>query len=244
MLCVSYMSIRKLTNNILEKKIMKKDQLKSDQVVFNPYVGINYEYGITYDRGNSLVFGTKANPGKKVLVLGESHHCEEGDVALTFTSDVMDWYLKAEQAKNWERWMNTFEKFERSIVGDYTDKSMRQKLWNSVMFYNYLQVPMDGPRKAATTEQYQQAGAPFFKILEKYQPECVIVWGRRLWLNLPDDDRWEEGNHSIMPNEDIWNGSYRLSNGKIVNALSVYHPSCGYSWDYWHRIIRCWLNSH
>ena len=52
---------------------------------------------------------------------------------------------------------------------------MRLKIWNSVIFFNYLQVAMGGPREAGTGEQYRQAGKAFFEVIEKYQPEYVIV---------------------------------------------------------------------
>ena len=57
--------------------------------------------------------------------------------------------------------MRTFLKFERSLVGEETDQAMRLKIWNSVVFFNYLQVAMGGPREAGTAEQYHQAGKAF-----------------------------------------------------------------------------------
>lgn len=33
-------------------------------------------------------------------------------------------------------------------------------------------------------------------------------------------------------------GWYVLSNGKQVKAMAVNHPSVGYSWDYWYKVIK------
>lgn len=32
-------------------------------------------------------------------------------------------------------------------------------------------------------------------------------------------------------------GAYLLSNGRRVKAMAVNHPSVGYSWDYWYRVL-------
>ena len=77
-------------------------------------------------------------------------------------------------------------------------------------------------------------------MLDKYQPEVLIVWGHQLWRNLPEE-RWIEGEELIVDGQEIWNGAYRLANGKSVKALAVYYPSVGYSRDYWHRVIEGFL---
>ena len=92
------------------------------------------------------------------MILGESHYCDEecvdcGDYRLhrecmNFTQQVLDDYLN--ENKERQNWMRTFLKFERSLVGEETDLTMRQKIWNSVVFFNYLQVAMGGPREAGT----------------------------------------------------------------------------------------------
>ena len=121
--------------------------------------------------------------GKRIMILGESHYCDEsctdcGDCQLhrecmNFTQQVLDDYLN--ENKERQNWMRTFLKFERSLVGEETKQAMRLKIWNSVIFFNYLQVAMGGPREAGTGEQYRQAGKAFFEVIEKYQPEYVIV---------------------------------------------------------------------
>ena len=103
---------------------------------------------------------------------------------MNFTQHVLGDYL--DENKERQNWMRTFLKFERSLVGEETDQAMRLKIWNSVIFFNYLQVAMGGPREAGTSGQYQQAGKAFFEAIEKYQPEYIIVWGKRLWNNLPE----------------------------------------------------------
>ena len=152
----------------------------SSNIFFQPFVGKDY--------ANGGIFG------KRIMILGESHYCDEecvdcGDCRLhrecmNFTQQVLDDYLN--ENKERQNWMRTFLKFERSLVGEETDQAMRLKIWNSVVFFNYLQAAMGGPREAGTAEQYHLAGKAFFEVIEKYQPEYVIVWGKRLWNNLPN----------------------------------------------------------
>ena len=119
---------------------------------------------------------------------------------------------------------------------------MRLKIWNSVIFFNYLQVAMGGPREAGTAEQYHQAGKAFFEVIEKYQPEYVIAWGKRLWNNLPNV-RWQDGDDIVVDGYPVATGAYLLSNGKQVKVMAVNHPSVGYSWDYWYRVIQHFLRN-
>lgn len=112
-------------------------------IFFQPFVGKDY--------ANGGIFG------KRIMILGESHYCDEsctdcGDCQLhrecmNFTQQVLDDYLN--ENKERQNWMRTFLKFERSLVGEETNQAMRLKIWHSVIFFNYLQVAMGGPRELA-----------------------------------------------------------------------------------------------
>ena len=169
---------------------------------------------------------------------------------MTFTQHVLGDYL--DEGKKRQNWMRTFLKFERSLVGELTDQAMRLKIWNSVIFFNYLQVAMGGPRQAGTDEQYRQAYAAFFEVIDKYQPEYIIVWGKRLWNNLPGDNwrhenasgvHWVDSNDIEVEGTWVPNGFYVMPGTKFVKVLVVNHPSVGYSWDYWHRVIQRFLEN-
>ena len=179
------------------------------------------------------------------MILGESHYCDGGCCdcgnsrlcrqCAKFTQDVLRDFL--DEPKERQKWMNTFVKFERSLVGKMTDWALRRKIWDSVMFYNYLQVAMTGPRKAGTSAQYKQAANAFFDVINENDPECIIVWGKRLWNNMPNE-RWQDGDDIVVDGYHATTGYYLLRNGKRVKVVAVYHPSGGYSWSYWYRVIK------
>lgn len=203
-------------------------------IFFRPFVGSSYASGGMF--------------GKRIMVLGESHYCDEscadcGDSlhhcdCMEFTNNAIRQYL--DDSVERQRWMQTFLKFERSLVGQETNQALRQRIWQSVVFYNYLQVAMGGPREAGTTAQYRQAGETLFSVMEKYQPEYLIAWGNRLWDELPGV-HWTDANDIVIDGYRVATGTYTLASGRKVKAMAVNHPSVGYSWDYWHRVITQFL---
>lgn len=204
------------------------------KLFFQPFVGANYANGGLF--------------GKRIMVLGESHYCDEGCAdcgdcqlhrdCIGFTQNVIRNYL--DEACERENWMRTFLKFERSLVGMETDWDMKRKIWDSVLFFNYLQVAMGGPREAGTSGEYSEAAGALFDMMDKYQPEYLIAWGNRLWNKLPGD-RWEDGEDIVVDGYHVATGSYVLGNGKRVRVMAVNHPSVGNSWYYWHRVIQIFL---
>ena len=95
----------------------------NSNIFFQPFVGKDY--------ANGGIFG------KRIMILGESHYCDEsctdcGDCqlhreCLNFTQQVLDDYLNDNKER--QNWMRTFLKFERSLVGEETDQTMRLKIF-------------------------------------------------------------------------------------------------------------------
>lgn len=205
-----------------------------DSCFFTPRIGKDYARGGIF--------------GKKILALGESHYCGTGCAdcgecgkhpeCSDFTTNVVNWCLDSSVER--EGWMNTYLKFERSLVGKETTPLESRKIWDSIAFYNFLQVAMGGAREAGTNQQYRAAAEPFMQVLEELQPDVLIVWGVRLWNNLPNRN-WADGSKVAVDGYDVQNGFYTLSSGKKVKAVCVYHPSVGYDWSFWHKVIEYFI---
>ena len=206
-------------------------ELQGKGVKFLPFVGDQYWYGISFNDNGELALGTKEKPGKRVLVLGESHYCDEDlsdEELASFTRDVLDCYLDSEERYSW---MRTFVKFERALSNADTNIDSKS-IWNHLMFYNYLQRPLRGPRMAGE-KYHEEAKEPFFAILEKYKPDYIIVWGRRLFVNLPSENGME-GKYMTSIEINTW--SYQID-GHTIKVLPVVHPSVDFLWGYWHEVI-------
>ena len=194
------------------------------QVHFLPWEGKSYYEGVG---------------GKKILVLGESHYCAKPEDDTPFvTRKVIEDLL--DPAAEHESYKNTYTKFERALAGKVLDWQGKVDLWNSVIFYNFVQRPMSGPRISPEPGDFKDSYAAFFEVLEKYRPDCVIVWGKRLYNNLPQEGcQGPDLQLSDGTFQETW--IYTLSGGKRVHVLPILHPSSGFSWDFWHEAIRLYL---
>ena len=208
-------------------------------VFFKPWVGKDYETGGIL--------------GKKVLILGESHYCdnekcngkcgfrdfpEGGEECEDFTKNAVNNYLNGIEG----RWTSTYLKFEKYLIdiekhSDYNKRD--ERIWNSLAFFNFLQVDMRKARKGGTPEDYEEGRIAFLEVINELQPDLIIVWGTsRLYYNLPGKDNgWIDGDNLEIDGWRVPNGYYQLENGKKSRVIAVYHPSSGYSWNWWYKVI-------
>lgn len=202
-----------------------------NSVFFKPWVGKEYHSGGMFT--------------KKILILGEAHLCggceecgriENAGECADFTSrNCIEILLNGETTS----WTGTFRKFERSLVNHETDLEESRRIWNSVAFYNYIQKSMDTSRKSPEWVDFRNSEEAFFEVLNELQPDLLIVWGvTRMYDMLPGGDAWREGEPLVVDGYSVKNGYYVLVNGKYVRVLWVYHPSAGYSWDWWNKVIK------
>lgn len=165
---------------------------------------------------------------KRILVLGESHHGK--DTGKNMTKDII--YEQCYSCYT----MPAYTKFERALVGSTTNNILREKIWNSVAFYNYVQECISKPRKSPTKKQFDDSEAAFFEVLETLKPDVVLVWGSRLYDAMP------YSNSKTGPNYEYEGYSYRSCFYNLVSGLSIpcyemQHPSSGFSWKWWHGFL-------
>ena len=201
---------------------------------FKPWVGDKYAIGIVgYDADGKIIYGTENHIGKKVLVLGESHYCANPEAEATpfLTINIIADLLNPDS--EWEAYKNTYTKFIKSLIGceEYLTPQEKEKAWQHIVFYNYVQTPMSGARVAPTAEEFKNSEKAFFEVLQTYKPDVVIAWGNRLYNNLPkggkqlNDLNIATGRFAGNSTE-LW--SYNL-NGNDIPVLPITHPSAGYS---------------
>lgn len=199
-----------------------------EKVFFKPWVGKDYETGGIFK--------------KKIFVLGESHYCDgcdkctgnvEDSECSDFTQNVVRKIINGESS----HWTGTFRKFERSLVGEETTVEKSKEIWESLAFYNYLQVAVSKTREAGDWYDYEKSEDAFFEVLNELQPDVIIVWGvTRMYEDMPEKG-WEKGAEMIVDGYPVKNGWYTIDNGKRIRAIWVYHPSSGYSWNWWNKVI-------
>ncbi len=195
-------------------------------VFFVPWVGAEYSSGGIF--------------GKRILVLGESHY-GDGEPSADATRRVLEEYLDCPETV--PSYLQSFKRFERSLTGAETDPQQRRRIWDSLLFYNFVQeVSTDAPRQTLDVKNPRQSADAFFEVLETYRPEYIIVWGYRLWDKLLPAEHWEWGEEIVVDGlPAIRFGYYTLADGTRVKAIPVKHPSAGYSWAEWNKILQSFL---
>lgn len=214
-------------------------------VFFLPYVGSNYENGLLLSEDGTIVPGTEQRKGLRTMVLGECHYCGEEcaecglastckkEECKTFTQGVLDYYLDYLKGKDeFEPWMNTFTKFGKALTG----KDERStEIWESVIFYNYVQRAVNAARTSPSPEDFILSEDAFFEILETYKPDLIICWGKRLYNKLPN--KGAKGEEIETEDEFIDTWIYSINDIQKSLVLPIYHPSTGFDWSYWHKVI-------
>lgn len=198
------------------------------KVKFIPWIGSNFKRGIS---------------GKRVLILGDSHYCAHPSEAVPqLTQSIIEDLFDPNSEH--EPYKNTYTKFERALAGheiELSDKRGKRKVWDDVMFYNYVQEAMTGPRIEPTSQQFRDSEAAFFEVLNQYKPHKIIAWGSRLYNNLPRiGHQLPDLTDNSGTTHEVW--GYTLDNGQTVEVLKCTHPSAGFTWDYWHEVFQQFIN--
>lgn len=184
------------------------------EVKFLPYVGSKYE---------------TSRWGRCVMVLGESHYGQPGEESSEFTRSVMKALF--DSSSPFDYWMNTFIKFASALSGERESRETCENIWDEVLFYNYTQRLISGPRVAPSEEQLHAAKEAFMDVLRQWRPDAVLAWGSRLYGYLPADG------HQGAPCGGVETWVYEPASGYSVSVLPVQHPSSPFSWTNWHRVI-------
>jgi len=186
---------------------------------YEPFRGANCEKGIE---------------GKKIMVVGFSIY---GGKDEDRKADALPIRVNMYRDDNvpFDYWMNTYTKFIRAIKGDYIRRGGSSDTWDLLLFYNYIQEPLNGTRIPPTAQQLNDAIKPFEEMVKEFKPDIILPWGKTLYNAIPKDFPSITGKEGEpIDGNETW--QYELD-GKIIRMLKMTHPSAGYSWKYWHEII-------
>lgn len=218
--------------------IEKNDSfLKEAGVKFLPFVGDNYENGISFDEEGRLILGTAEKPGKKVLIINQCHYCDEDltdEEMSSFTRDVFERRFASYTNANSNKGNMVFSEkvffltLERIMTGQVNGHS--NSFWEYIMFYTYVQDIVRQPTEIAKDTDYS---APFFRLLDLYKPDCVIVLGYHLYEILPIENGYQ-GNQLDFDGSETW--IYDLDGCKI-QVFPINNLSRIYACDSWHWSI-------
>lgn len=178
----------------------------------------------------------------KTLILGESHHCDKLENCCfkrnslekckSLTNDVIDDYINYKKTgKGFYKSLNTFTKFSNVFEGKKLNNKETIGLWETFIFYNYVQFPMEGPRKSPDFENFQKSEKALQDLLKESNPNLIIFWGYRLWNNFPKS-------HIVEINVNEEKISCIKVEDNIYPILVLPHPSSTKLNDSYSQIIK------
>ena len=188
----------------------------------------------------------------KILILGESHYCPKAELGKSCNAceekeKCHKWTINGLEEiitkKNYNRSHNTYIKFEKSLSGKERFESINERrfFWGKYIMYNYVQNAQPKARRSPLKNEFCNSQKSFFYVLEKYKPQLVIVWGKRLWNRLPKELRVCSSLGSKQTNVK----EYNYTNGGKVYFTYVYHPSCQrYKWAEWAIYLASFINKY
>ena len=182
---------------------MPKAEIKNN-VVFNPYVGKDYERN-----GKKFL-------GKRIMVVGASHYCEHytsaagcsnkcphygnyrfhndnkwyfGKKCERFTEIVIERYRAQFGGKGEKNWFRTFSRFYNlffNIESRMPNHEDRMRLLDHIVHTEYLQgAEGDNPKAHNMIEMTANRNFDeFAKMVACYKPNIVFFWGPRAWEEL------------------------------------------------------------
>jgi hypothetical protein len=191
---------------------------------FSPWVGQEYRVGFH---------------GRRFLILGESHydtwngpdgptkHTLDTDFTIECVAEVIERKPGAEFWKYLEQILLNEEREDGWVKEGNV-------VWPQVVFYNFVQVPVDGkPGDRPLKEHFDQSCAPFLRLIEELCPERILGCGKQPWDCMPPTSGENPAGSCI--------DAYPLHGGDKAWRLAIKHPSYGPQFRRLHPIVMAFL---
>lgn len=191
-----------------------------EQPFFQPWIGDQYAAKL-----KRVANGDLNNGGlHRVHLMAESHYSDE--------SPSPDWTKSAVQKLALEKnpdgafWTKAIQVVEKKPAEELD----RQQAWHDVAYSNFIQQPLSQARQAPTDEMWEEGRRCFFAQLAITRPTVLVVLGKRLFAQLPNEGVRVPWTLQMRPEwaavSDAWLYPW-INNGglELTLAVSVAHPS-------------------
>lgn len=191
-------------------------------VTFRPWIGSTFE-------------SSKTRP--RILIVGQSHYDwkdrKREKVSLArVTRKVIENYIASGKRA-------FFTKITSTVLGKRCpDGKQRAAFWNGVAFYNFIQEFVgDKPRLAHRYDLWKKSYPAFRAVLQRLQPDLIVVLGHMNYLNGPEDGHQGKTLRSGPPQ---YCETWYYPTGPRSHALAVHvkHPSTGYKFSQFAPLVK------
>lgn len=182
-------------------------------------------------------YGTSSPFHLRILILGESHYCDP-PLTREFTKGVVQAAIDGDKSPS----LRFFARTVGAFMGGPQDLESRRRFLETVAFYNFVQESAGtGPRIRPSLEMWKRATPLFVEVLDRLNPQFVLVLGKELWrhLSLP----FSPG-PVIKLSDDLTSEtrSYRSASGLTTLFFPINHPSSpGWSYKKWCPCVKAAL---
>lgn len=198
------------------------DQLTS--ITFLPWVGDNYGTGLFRLR---------------LLIVGDSFYDWSDDAEIGRQRDLASDIIREQLRGDYSVAFHT--KLCSAFLGYSPSLADKQAFWQSVAFYNFLQVSA-GSHHAADPGQdaWLASRRPFLEVLEALQPQAVVALGERVWNWMPE----AMGPPPQVPGVERRDLCRYQHSGGGVAVMRIAHPSySGFQSELWTPLLRSFLDA-
>ena len=213
-----------------------------EHVFFEPWMGSCYKSGIN---------------GKKIMIMGHVHVCSDciecgiikdrDEVCASLTNKAVEDYIKWRKTgevptPKYKGWLNTYLNFAKAFFGYDPDfKQEKCELWDKVLFYNYVQRAVADWDQKPNSDDYINSQVPFMEVINKYEPDVIIVWGNGAFNGTPNGGKYDEP--ITFEDTKAIRYIYTLNSGKQCSMIKIHHPSMCFSSSKWHEIIKTMIEN-
>jgi hypothetical protein len=211
---------------------------------------------VTFDRQFNSIVNLKHYPwiGKgylsapvKLLILGDSHYTVDNDGMFS-----LEEYNRCINDKNYTRdtlncavgtdyaWSFYKGLYDLLSISPY---EAEQKLWDKVVFYNFVQTPMQQRDATPTEYDFKEAWFCLLDVIDIIQPSLCLFIGTRGWVSNGYINLENRGTCNIKYDKRIsgcypWKADILTKAGICSHALAIHHTSQGFSPTIWREYIR------
>lgn len=167
-------------------------------------------------------YGRNSRFGLALMILGESHYIKpETILSQGYTCQCIDEISRDNpRVRTWRHpfyskiYRLITERTRSSGIADGDFKSF----WDSLLFYNFVQDSVGTrPRVAPTSAMWSDSKEAFFTVLSKYEPDCILILGGRLWNALHFLKCIEDTNGRM--------GKVPLTDDRKILSAVITHPT-------------------
>jgi len=207
------------------------------------------------------------NSSGRILVVGESHYTNEGDICkiadkkaechsnVFYTREIVSEYPLEGYEAGWknsgDRGNNpTFDNLHRTLLKDDLllpeHKNKRSRLWSHLAFYNFIQNAMDyggNRRERPSPDDFLRGWKLFIQLADVLHPKACIFIGVQASNSFNAAMGELSVQHKPVSIGESINGVYLRNGGEIalndevIKLVFIKHTSQYFSWETWSRYL-------